>query len=42
MEIPISLLNRKIAKEMETEFNHRAGLAPIPSPITTVLSVEEG
>jgi coenzyme F420-reducing hydrogenase delta subunit/ferredoxin len=42
MDIPISLLNRKLAKEIEQQFGHRAGMAPIPSPITTILTVEEG
>ncbi len=42
MDIPISLLNRKLAREIETAFGHRAGLEPVPSPITTVLSGREG
>jgi formate dehydrogenase subunit beta len=41
MNIPISLLNRKLAKEVEVAFGYRAGLAPVPSPITTVLGSEE-
>ncbi len=41
MDIPISLINRKLAKEMQALFGHRAGVAPVPSPITTVLPVEE-
>lgn len=41
MKIPISLLNRKLAKEMETAFGHRAGVAPVPSPFVTILSEEE-
>lgn len=42
MNIPISLLNRKLAQEVEAAFGYRAGLAPVPSPITTVLDGEEG
>jgi ferredoxin len=41
VHIPIGLLNRKLAKEMETMFGFRAGVAPVPSPITTVLSGED-
>ena len=40
MDIPISLLNRKIAQEVEAAFGYRAGLQVAPSPITTPL-VEE-
>ena len=40
MDIPISLLNRKLAREVEVTFGYRAGLAVTPSPITTPL-VEE-
>jgi Na+-translocating ferredoxin:NAD+ oxidoreductase RnfC subunit len=42
MDIPISLLNRKLAKEIEVQFGHRAGAEPVPSPIITILSGEEG
>lgn len=42
MEIPIGLLNRKLAKEMEALFDHRAGLKPVPAPLTTILGGEEG
>jgi coenzyme F420-reducing hydrogenase delta subunit/NAD-dependent dihydropyrimidine dehydrogenase PreA subunit len=42
MDIPISLLNRKLVKEVELAFGYQAGMAPIPSPITTVLDREEG
>jgi hypothetical protein len=42
MDIPISLLNRKLAKEIEVQFSHRAGEEPVPSPIITILSGEEG
>lgn len=40
MNIPISLLNMKMAQEIETAFGHRAGMTPAPSPIVTVLSGE--
>jgi coenzyme F420-reducing hydrogenase delta subunit/ferredoxin len=40
MEIPISLLNQKLAQEMEAAFGHRAGLTIAPSPIVTILSGE--
>jgi coenzyme F420-reducing hydrogenase delta subunit/ferredoxin len=42
MNIPIGLLNRKLVKEVEASFGHRAGIAPIPSPITTILEIQEG
>lgn len=42
MNIPISLLNRKLAQEVEAAFGYQAGMAPIPSPITTILDLEEG
>jgi L-lactate utilization protein LutB len=41
MDIPVSLLNMKLAQEMQTHFGFQAGLAPEPSPVTTVLSGEE-
>lgn len=37
MDIPISLLNRRLAQEMEARFGYRAGDAPLPSPFVTVL-----
>jgi hypothetical protein len=40
MDIPIGLLNQKLAKEIETAFDYRAGLTDAPSPIVTVLSGE--
>jgi coenzyme F420-reducing hydrogenase delta subunit/ferredoxin len=40
MDIPISLLNCKLAQEVEAAFGYRAGLEVAPSPITTPL-VEE-
>jgi formate dehydrogenase subunit beta len=42
VDIPIGLLNRKLAKEVQIAFGHRAGLEPVPSPITTILAGEEG
>ncbi len=40
MNIPIGLLNQKLAEEIEATFDHRAGLTIAPSPIVTVLSGE--
>jgi ferredoxin len=40
MDIPISLLNMKLAQEMEKNFGHVAGLEPILSPVVTVLAGE--
>ena len=40
MDLPISLLNQKLAAEIEKAFGFRAGTAPAPSPIVTVLSGE--
>jgi coenzyme F420-reducing hydrogenase delta subunit/ferredoxin len=40
VNIPISLLNQKLAEEIEKAFGFRAGSAPTPSPIVTVLSGE--
>jgi hypothetical protein len=40
MDIPISLLNQKLASEIHKSFNYRAGLTVVPSPIVTVLSGE--
>ncbi len=40
MNIPISLLNQKLAEEIEAAFDHRAGLTVAPSPIVTILSGE--
>ncbi|NDJ78557.1 MAG: hypothetical protein GYB65_20085 [Chloroflexi bacterium] len=42
VDIPIGLLNRKLAGEVEAAFGYRAGLEPIPSPLTTILSGKEG
>jgi coenzyme F420-reducing hydrogenase delta subunit/ferredoxin len=41
MGIPISLLNLRLAGEMQARFGHRAGQAAVPSPVVTVLSGEE-
>jgi ferredoxin len=38
MHIPISLLNRKLAQEVEAAFGYRAGMEPVPGPLVTVLS----
>jgi coenzyme F420-reducing hydrogenase delta subunit/ferredoxin len=40
MDIPISLLNQKLADEIQTAFGVRAGMTIAPSPIVTVLSGE--
>ena len=40
MDIPISLLNQKLAVEIEKTFGYRSGLAVAPSPIVTILSGE--
>lgn len=40
MNIPIGLLNQKLAEEIEAAFDYRAGLAVTPSPIVTILSGE--
>jgi formate dehydrogenase subunit beta len=37
MEIPISLLNRRLAQEIEAAFGYRAGVAADPPPFVTVL-----
>jgi coenzyme F420-reducing hydrogenase delta subunit/ferredoxin len=40
MDIPIGLLNRKMADVMEESFGFHAGVNVVPSPIVTVLSGE--
>jgi ferredoxin len=40
MEIPIGLLNHKMAMVMEESFGFRAGVSVATSPIVTVLSGE--
>jgi ferredoxin len=42
MKIPIGLLNRKLVKEVEATLGYKAGIAPVPSPITTILEIQEG
>jgi len=42
VNIPISLLNRCLSAELERSYGFRAGEAPVPSPVTTMLSGEEG
>jgi ferredoxin len=42
MNIPISHLNRMLAREVEAAFGFRAGLAPVPGPLVTVLDRGEG
>jgi coenzyme F420-reducing hydrogenase delta subunit/ferredoxin len=37
MGIPLSLLNQKLAAEIERTFDFRAGMEAVPSPIVTVL-----
>jgi coenzyme F420-reducing hydrogenase delta subunit/ferredoxin len=41
MDIPIGLINRKLVVEVESTMGYQAGLAPIPSPITTILEAQE-
>lgn len=38
MEIPISLLNQKLAAEMEAVYKHKAGMTIAISPIITIIS----
>ena len=40
MDIPISLLNMKLAQEVKKNFGHIAGLEPVLSPVVTVLAGE--
>ncbi len=40
VNIPISLLNQKLAAEIEKAFGFRAGAAAVPSPVVTILSGE--
>jgi len=40
VDIPIGYLNQKLAQEIESNFAFRAGLAPVVSPIVTVLAGE--
>ena len=41
MELPLSLLNRKLAKEVRELFNYRAGLEPVQAPLLTMLAEGE-
>lgn len=41
MDIPISLLNQKLANEMLAQFGYVAGLEPVPAPIVTILDEQE-
>ena len=38
MNIPIGYLNQKLAQELESSLGFRAGLAPVRSPVVTVLA----
>jgi coenzyme F420-reducing hydrogenase delta subunit/ferredoxin len=40
MNIPIGYLNQKLAQELESSLGFRAGLAPVRSPVVTVLAGE--
>lgn len=42
VNIPIGLINRMLAMEMESAFGFRAGCAAVPPPFVTVLAGEEG
>ena len=41
VDIPISLLNRKLVAEMQAQFGYQAGLAAVPAPFVTILGPEE-
>jgi formate dehydrogenase subunit beta len=41
MNIPLSLINRKLSQDMEEMFNYRAGIQLEPSPIVTILDEKE-
>jgi coenzyme F420-reducing hydrogenase delta subunit/ferredoxin len=41
MDIPISLINLQLAKEVERTFGYRPGRSPTPSPFVTILGHEE-
>jgi ferredoxin len=41
MDIPISLLNIKLAQEVQQAFQYQAGQSPEPSPFVTILGGEE-
>ena len=41
MELPLSLLNRKLAKEVQELFSYRAGVEPVKAPLLTMLAEGE-
>ena len=41
MELPLSLLNRKLAKDVQELFNYRAGVEPTKAPLLTMLAEGE-
>lgn len=41
MEIPISMLNQVLARELEAQYQHVAGFEPILSPINTILGAKD-
>ena len=41
VDIPISLLNRKLVAEMQAQFGYQAGLTAVPAPFVTILGPEE-
>ena len=41
MEIPLSLLNRKVAKEVELLFGYKAGMDAVTRPPLSTFSKEE-
>jgi formate dehydrogenase subunit beta len=41
MNIPISLLNRLLAREVERSFGHQAGIEVTPPPLVTILNEED-
>ncbi len=41
MELPLSLLNRKLAKEVHELFGYRAGLEPVKGPLLTMFDERE-
>ncbi|HSB66524.1 MAG TPA: hypothetical protein VLD65_08090, partial [Anaerolineales bacterium] len=41
MDLPLSLIHRKMAQEMEAIFNYRAGMEAVPPPFVTILGGEE-
>ncbi|NIN10226.1 MAG: coenzyme F420 hydrogenase, partial [Gemmatimonadales bacterium] len=41
MELPLSLLNRKLGKEVHELFGYRAGLEPVKGPLLTMFDEGE-